>query len=102
MKQRPPRSALFPYTTLVRSQSLLGAAGTGQVVLDATAGGAAALPHDYLRNVMADQNGEPAAADPADPAHAALLDISEDRKSTRLNSSHANILYAVFCLKQKP
>jgi hypothetical protein len=67
---QPPRGNLL-------YQSLLSAAGSGQIVLDATAGGAAALPPDYLRNVMAGQNGEPAAADPADPAHEALLDISD-------------------------
>ena len=50
----PPRDNLL-------YQSLLGAAGSGQIVLDATAGSGPALPPDYLRNVMADQNGEPAA-----------------------------------------
>ena len=67
---QPPRDNLL-------YQSLLGAAGSGQVVLDATAGSGPALPPDYLRNVMVDHNGEPAAADPADPAHEALLDISD-------------------------
>ncbi|HEX2324704.1 MAG TPA: hypothetical protein VHQ00_04850, partial [Chloroflexota bacterium] len=51
---RPPRDNLL-------YQSLLGAAGSGQIVLDATAGGAPALRADYLRNVMVSHNGEPAA-----------------------------------------
>ena len=67
---QPPRDNLL-------YQSLLGAAGSGQIVLDATAGSAPALPQDYLRNVMVNHNGEPAAADPADPAHNALVDISD-------------------------
>ncbi len=67
---QPPRDNLL-------YQSLLGAAGSGQIVLDATAGSVPALPQDYLRNVMVNHNGEPAAADPADPAHNALVDISD-------------------------
>ncbi|HEX2513309.1 MAG TPA: S8 family serine peptidase, partial [Chloroflexota bacterium] len=67
---QPPRDNLL-------YQSLLGAAGSGQVVLDATAAGAPALPQDYLRNVMVNHNGEPAAADPADPAHNALVDVAD-------------------------
>src|SRR3712207_6911843 len=76
MIRRPPRSTLFPYTTLFRSQH-------GDRGLD---------------RVPAEQDDDVARADPAlgepprDP---------EDRKSTRLNSSHANISYAVFCLKKK-
>src|SRR5438445_5537863 len=70
MIRRPPRSTLFPYTTLfrsllttlVRSETVFG----GRFALEATTG-----------------------------------DCSSDRKSTRLNSSHANISYAVFCLKKK-
>src|SRR3712207_7701905 len=80
MIRRPPRSTLFPYTTLFRSfhrparvddwllqdvQSLVNAGGRGT-----------------LRGVLRDRGGR-------------------DRKSTRLNSSHANISYAVFCLKKK-
>src|SRR5258707_6699589 len=66
MIRRPPRSTLFPYTTLFRSVDDLGAAV--QVV-------ARGLGHH--------------------------LGVRTDRKSTRLNSSHANISYAVFCLKKK-
>src|SRR3712207_7030671 len=85
MIRRPPRSTLFPYTTLFRSRGLavlLPRVGAeGQVPGDPrAAGGAGALRRR---------------------ASAARRD--RDRKSTRLNSSHANISYAVFCLKkQKP
>src|SRR5258707_7299867 len=70
MIRRPPRSTLFPYTTLFRS---FGADAVCRRSLGATAAGA--------RRVVALR--------------------ALDRKSTRLNSSHANISYAVFCLKKK-
>src|SRR3712207_7120476 len=82
MIRRPPRSTLFPYTTLFRSRrhmveiswSLAGnTAGFGQV----------ADGRPFWTGNFDGQGGE------------------EDRKSTRLNSSHANISYAVFCLKKK-
>src|SRR5438067_3740122 len=80
MIRRPPRSTLFPYTTLFRSRAerrqRLGGA-TSQ------AGGA------ITRLLAAQRDPWPAAA------------IVEDRKSTRLNSSHVSISYAVFCLKKK-
>src|SRR3712207_7264268 len=91
MIRRPPRSTLFPYTTLFRSHSgvhdlyqlLVGHSGEEQID-----GGV----YDAL----------------TDPAQATTLvklmeqgGSVEDRKSTRLNSSHANISYAVFCLKKK-
>src|SRR5438445_7991980 len=75
MLRRPPISTLFPYTTLFRS---------GVNHPDAAAG---AAPLDGLR---VEQTG----------IHARRR-VHEDRKSTRLNSSHANISYAVFCLKKK-
>src|SRR3712207_6989730 len=87
MIRRPPRSTLFPYTTLFRSvvgqQHRVGSgvdhpAGVGHA-LDA-------LDHELAR---------PGVAQPLDVGH------GQDRKSTRLNSSHANISYAVFCLKKK-
>src|SRR3712207_8261591 len=79
MIRRPPRSTLFPYTTLFRSRQ--GARRQRQLDLRPAA---AAL----RRRLRGDQGG----AHRAEP---------QDRKSTRLNSSHANILYAVFCLKKK-
>src|SRR3712207_8965234 len=87
MIQRPRRSTLFPYTTLSRSQE------------DDQADDG---PGDEQRDL---QGAAPTA--PTGPAGAARLDEhvgradSQDRKSTRLNSSHANISYAVFCLKKK-
>src|SRR3712207_7515726 len=86
MIRRPPRSTLFPYTTLFRSSGLGGFAA-----LAAFAGQALALP-------------PPEAPDVAlQPARIVLAtrQVHVDRKSTRLNSSHANISYAVFCLKKK-
>src|SRR3712207_7418241 len=89
MIRRPPRSTLFPYTTLFRS-ALRGAsedpAALGHL------GRAGARGADRLHRVDA-----PWAAAPSALLGAAL----RDRKSTRLNSSHANISYAVFCLKKK-
>src|SRR2546427_8244707 len=77
MIRRPPRSTLFPYTTLFRSdvlfqqvQSVAEAVHDGQVVVD----------HEVGHRVQA---------------------VRRDRKSTRLNSSHSQISYAVFCLKKK-
>src|SRR5947209_14419983 len=72
MIRRPPRSTLFPYTTLFRSP---GAFRHGR--------------------------GEPRVTDRYAAAGVHLDTADEDRKSTRLNSSHANISYAVFCLKKK-
>src|SRR3712207_7102116 len=92
MIRRPPRSTLFPYTTLFRSSL-----GTGQhtrpyPVRDVQGWGRLewALP---LIDMVFD-----GAADTVDFQLESLLG---DRKSTRLNSSHANISYAVFCLKKK-
>src|SRR3712207_7658481 len=83
MIRRPPRSTLFPYTTLFRSGAIrqlvcvLGSEGHG------------------VR-----ENGR--VVEPARERHdQARVDAAGDRKSTRLNSSHANISYAVFCLQKK-
>src|SRR3712207_8869171 len=78
MIRRPPRSTLFPYTTLFRSL-VFGALFAVTLVGQAFTG-------------LADHN--------ADQVAQGLPTVS-DRKSTRLNSSHANISYAVFCLKKK-
>src|SRR3712207_6971533 len=92
MIRRPPRSTLFPYTTLFRSCPAVGDVGVeaevlAQVALDALPDRRAARVAVRVR-VPAVDVAEPAGQDP-------------DRKSTRLNSSHANISYAVFCLKKK-
>src|SRR3712207_8057311 len=88
MIRRPPRSTLFPYTTLFRSHAAdrerLDARGAGQVPVG---------------RAVRDLQGRP-------PPARGLVGQGRgrghlDRKSTRLNSSHANISYAVFCLKKK-
>src|SRR5689334_23701615 len=76
MRRRPPRSTLFPYTTLFRSAHRQG---TGLLLQ----GEAVAAVHDHVAEI-GDTGIEQA-----------------DRKSTRLNSSHSSISYAVFCLKKK-
>src|SRR5258707_8450648 len=72
MIRRPPRSTLFPYTTLFRSGTVMSRLNRGRKML-------ARLIRTYSEAKGSNQ----------------------DRKSTRLNSSHANISYAVFCLKKK-
>src|SRR3712207_7814123 len=95
MIRRPPRSTPFPYTTLFRSRvGVLGAvesAGDNQYSLGALVGGEAG--YSYVAN-----NGLTAGAGVGLEFTGAT---ALDRKSTRLNSSHANISYAVFCLKKK-
>src|SRR3712207_8520122 len=97
MIRRPPRSTLFPYTTLFRSGldyvCSAGAVNSGKRRLVLTAGHCVhgGRGGQWMQNWVfypGYQNGE-------GPAGAL------DRKSTRLNSSHANISYAVFCLKKK-
>src|SRR3712207_8443004 len=86
MIRRPPRSTLFPYTTLFRS-------GVAHHRRHAALLHGADHPHDRARgDARADAGAERARV---------RGDRAEDRKSTRLNSSHANISYAVFCLKKK-
>src|SRR3712207_8546604 len=89
MIRRPPRSTLFPYTTLFRSRRALRHVD-GQAALLGE--------RDRLvaRHAGVAYGREDGAASPA-----ARNFMSSDRKSTRLNSSHANISYAVFCLKKK-
>src|SRR5258707_1829753 len=93
MIRRPPRSTLFPYTTLFRSRLHRDARGCCRDVPD-LAPYASAIVHDELATVA--RAGEVLSKDSTSPARATV-----DRKSTRLNSSHANISYAVFCLKKK-
>src|SRR3712207_8869788 len=89
MIRRPPRSTLFPYTTLFRSCGVLALLlpGLGQ-------------PTAEWRRMLAMLRSAPAVPG-LGLGRAALPADIEDRKSTRLNSSHANISYAVFCLKKK-
>src|SRR5947208_12876411 len=87
MIPRPPRSTLFPYTTLFRSLKF-----TGHMPVRPTLAGAA-------RDVL----GSPGLLDTLDRGVASqhVAERAIDRKSTRLNSSHQIISYAVFCLKKK-
>src|SRR5687768_17679168 len=95
--QRPPRSTLFPYTTLFRSVDFYGT-----------------LPEERTADFLFGNPHEPAgrgyvsalreAAEPVDRhryEYTMTLEAAADRKSTRLNSSHGYISYAVFCLKKK-
>src|SRR2546422_11743552 len=88
MIRRPPRSTLFPYTTLFRSvEHVELREGHGVEPVDPHC----VAPHDSV---------EPAAAS-RPPGGGAVFVAARDRKSTRLNSSHGYISYAVFCLKKK-
>src|SRR3712207_8725734 len=94
MIRRPPRSTLFPYTTLFRS-----ALAERELGHDLHLERAADL-REPRAGRAAEAQGEPAGAlGPGGGEGGALQ--AEDRKSTRLNSSHANNSYAVFCLKKK-
>src|SRR3712207_7814523 len=101
MIRRPPRSTLFPYTTLFRSRAELGHEVVNFLeeseVLDAQIVDADAAV-ELFRRPAAD--GEPFDVELVDDGDEVLV-VRADRKSTRLNSSHANISYAVFCLKKK-
>src|SRR5690606_40079962 len=93
MSRRPPGSTLFPYTTLFRSQAVHAQAiGDGCIDLEGFAGNPAALfrPERPQGAHVVQTVGE------LDQDHPDV-----DRKSTRLNSSHVKISYAVFCLKKK-
>src|SRR2546427_3408018 len=95
MIRRPPRSTLFPYTTLFRSPKMLS------VLMDMNAAWAKQAPVLAISVARAHfkHNGSqnPVAQHDVGAANAQLT----DRKSTRLNSSHSQISYAVFCLKKK-
>src|SRR5258707_11083306 len=86
MIRRPPRSTLFPYTTLFRSQGESAPERSSSSLVSETRGAW----------------GDGRLADRCETAlQGRLAPVGQDRKSTRLNSSHANISYAVFCLKKK-
>src|SRR3712207_8849612 len=89
MIRRPPRSTLFPYTTLFRSTSLQQ---TWHAVVDHFLGAPDVAIGSWEPKLTAGRLRRIAVA---------ATFTAEDRKSTRLNSSHANISYAVFCLKKK-
>src|SRR3712207_8213392 len=100
MIRRPPRSTLFPYTTLFRSR---GWSRGAEVFVDLGVIEQRLYPKDCEsqdKSQCNEKNGDrpKRGIAPQAPGHP---DSSADRKSTRLNSSHANISYAVFCLKKK-
>src|SRR3712207_8949805 len=93
MIRRPPRSTLFPYTTLFRSRAARGYC-SGSARRDDRDG------REHLRRPV-DTNAIGRRLDTSGSPVFVLAREVLDRKSTRLNSSHANISYAVFCLKKK-
>src|SRR3712207_8368738 len=94
MIRRPPRSTLFPYTTLFRSGREVRFADGGTVTPAAVIWATGfRLDHSLVQAPVFDDAGR--------LVHRRGVTASPDRKSTRLNSSHANISYAVFCLKKK-
>src|SRR3712207_7920044 len=94
MIRRPPRSTLFPYTTLFRSHRdpLELEVSVGRQVTPQRQRVLGGVVGERRRVVVGHHRAAPLEA---------LVEHDEDRKSTRLNSSHANISYAVFCLKKK-
>src|SRR5256886_10461678 len=98
MIRRPPRSTLFPYTTLFRSlQPMLRLIAVNQTVQDAV------VAADRLGEILdlraeTDDEANKIALPDKTPGEIAF---KQDRKSTRLNSSHSQISYAVFCLKKQ-
>src|SRR3712207_7453971 len=91
MIRRPPRSTLFPYTTLFRSvdDQVGGREKQVHALVQGTVGGVVAVAQIALAVQVPGKH------------LGILIYRAVDRKSTRLNSSHANISYAVFCLKKK-
>src|SRR2546426_8946713 len=95
MIRRPPRSTLFPYTTLFRSRSVSFASPTSHPLQWPSLEKPKPFPKPKFGSSYDSQAGNRAASTTERPA------IHLDRKSTRLNSSHLVISYAVFCLKKK-
>src|SRR3712207_8166883 len=95
MIRRPPRSTLFPYTTLFRSDANLHLGFAGDL---RDYGIAAQMLHALGVKSIRLLTNNPAKLEGLEEYG---VKITGDRKSTRLNSSHANISYAVFCLKKK-
>src|SRR3712207_8237961 len=96
MIRRPPRSTLFPYTTLFRSLVLPCFS-----LLTSLFSLLTSAPRLRVRTLDLHLDLPPPALPEAEHGQDAAGEVAEDRKSTRLNSSHANISYAVFCLKKK-
>src|SRR3712207_8782367 len=102
MIRRPPRSTLFPYTTLFRSQLVGVEALQPRPQADVGRIGSLGLHADKVLDRP--DSWQLTAAQQQLPLQRGAVELArrqQDRKSTRLNSSHANISYAVFCLKKK-
>src|SRR5688572_31857173 len=95
MIRRPPGSTLFPYTTLFRSDRLPDRAGLGEDLYRAAAGRDPERRHQEDAGLLRARARLLRGQDPT------MAVRQVDRKSTRLNSSHSQISYAVFCLKKK-
>src|SRR3712207_8642386 len=96
MIRRPPRSTLFPYTTLFRSVSTETGKATGYAIEGLQDRGSL-----FVAPMEAVYEGQVVGEHCRDNDLPVNITREKDRKSTRLNSSHANISYAVFCLKKK-
>src|SRR3712207_8534982 len=96
MIRRPPRSTLFPYTTRFRSLRLRAARALLPRAARFADPGHAAVP--LLRHAHVGLDPALGLGDQVERVVVAYLAVGRDRQSTRLNSSHANISYAVFCL----
>src|SRR5256885_11151918 len=102
MIRRPPRSTLFPYTTLFRSRPSAVAVGVLAAACETTDAATTAFPQE-LQNCAPELIAAPHLSQNMELSllHGADSSRRLDRKSTRLNSSHLVISYAVFCLKNK-
>src|SRR5687768_18008588 len=94
MIRRPPRSTLFPYTTLFRSHHGFHTAHPMFNEMDSIVMLMSVVPPEKVEPILAGLK-------PLFDRYTGVMFVSEDRKSTRLNSSHGYISYAVFCLKKK-
>src|SRR3712207_8416022 len=97
MIRRPPRSTLFPYTTLFRSLTLV----KNSFEANNSSGSPAWIRQQVPWKDHMNRDGSIAWGELDGIVNTAAAKGVKDRKSTRLNSSHANISYAVFCLKKK-
>src|SRR3989454_3651074 len=97
MIRRPPRSTLFPYTTLFRSETAVWAAKLTRTEYELGANRTGIGPDDPDANFYENY----VCGSPRNYSQYCNPDVDKDRKSTRLNSSHLVISYAVFCLKKK-
>src|SRR3712207_7275223 len=97
MIRRPPRSTLFPYTTLFRSRRVSYVAQSAAAAFNPSR----SIMAQVVESALIHGTASRAEAEARAVELFRALALPEDRKSTRLNSSHANISYAVFCLKKK-